>query len=112
VNEVIRKVMNEISSKASNLEFCGYILGLLLVYIKKLGTKTEHLVTVLVSKRLHSESGILLFVGTVLGTIIQTINEEMGNELTELVSKFLDTLNRLSNNEQRMLSDLLHEALA
>lgn len=112
VNEVIRKVMNEISSKASNLEFCGYILGLLLVYIKKLGDKTEHLVTVLVSKRLHSESGILLFVGTVLGTIIQTINEEMGNELTELVSKFLDTLNRLSNNEQRMLSDLLHEALA
>lgn len=112
VNEVIRKVMNEISSKVSNIEFCGYILGLLLVYIKKLGTKTEHLISLLVSKRLHSESGILLFVGTVLGTIIQTINDELGNELTELVSKFIDTLDRLSNNEQRMLSDLLQEALA
>ncbi|GGG07576.1 Lrp/AsnC family transcriptional regulator [Paenibacillus aceti] len=112
VNEVIRKVMNEISSKASNMEFCGYILGLLLVYIKKLGAKTESLISLLVTKKLHTQGGILLFVGTVMGTVIQTMNEELGNELAELVSKFLDTLDRLTHQEQRLLSDMLQEALA
>ncbi|MNW04342.1 hypothetical protein D3C71_2004210 [compost metagenome] len=53
-----------------------------------------------------------MFVGTVLGTIIQAINEELGTEFTELVSEFLRIMNQLSNQDQRLLSNMLHEALA
>ncbi|WP_405152372.1 Lrp/AsnC family transcriptional regulator [Paenibacillus sp. FSL K6-0108] len=112
VNELIRRMMNEIPSKASSIEFCGYILGLLLVYVKKLGGKTETLIRLVVSKTPGSENGTLMFVGTVLGTIIQTINDELGTEFTELVSEFLSIMNQLSNQDQRLLSNMLHEALA
>ncbi|AIQ51329.1 hypothetical protein [Paenibacillus sp. FSL R7-0331] len=112
VNDLIRNMMNEIPSKASSIEFCGYILGLLLVYVKKLGGKTETLIRLVVSKTPNSENGTLMFVGTVLGTIIQTINDELGNEFTELVSEFLRTMDQLSSQDRRLLSVMLHEALA
>ncbi|WP_019912171.1 hypothetical protein [Paenibacillus sp. HW567] len=112
VNDLIRRMMNEIPSKASSIEFCGYILGLLLVYVRKLGGKTETLIRLVVSKTPASENRTLMFVGTVLGTIIQTINDELGNEFTELVSEFLRIMDQLSNQEQQLLSTMLHEALA
>lgn len=112
INDLIREMMNEIPSKASSIEFCGYILGLLLVYLKKLGGKTETLIRLVVSKTPNREDGTLMFVGTVLGTIIQTINDELGNEFTELVSEFLRIMDQLPSQEQRLLSKMLHEALA
>lgn len=112
VNDLIRKVMNEIPSKESSIEFCGYILGLLLVYVKKLGGKTETLIRLVVSKTPGIENGTLMFVGVVLGTIIQTINEELGTEFTELVAEFLRIMNQLSNQDQRLLSNMMQEALA
>ncbi|WP_017691091.1 hypothetical protein [Paenibacillus sp. PAMC 26794] len=112
INDLIRNLMNEIPSKSSNIEFCGYILGLLLVYVKKLGGRTEMLIRMVVSKTPNSENGTLMFVGTVLGTIIQAINDELGDEFTGLVSEFLRIMDELSSQDRRLLSDMLHEALA
>ncbi|MFE6079077.1 Lrp/AsnC family transcriptional regulator [Paenibacillus sp. NPDC057886] len=112
VNDLIRNMMNEIPSKSSSIEFCGYILGLLLVYVKKLGGKTEMLIRLVVSKTPNSENEMLMFVGTVLGTIIQAINDELGDEFAELVSEFLRIMDQLSTQDRRLLSDMLHEALA
>ncbi|WP_340024780.1 Lrp/AsnC family transcriptional regulator [Paenibacillus sp. FSL K6-1096] len=112
VNDLIQRMMNEIPSKSSSIEFCGYILGLLLVYVKKLGGRTEMLIRLVVSKTPKRENGMLMFVGTVLGTVIQAINDELGDEFTELVSEFLRIMDQLSSQDQQRLLDLLHEALA
>lgn len=112
INELIRKLLDEIPKQATQVEFCGYIIGLLLAYLKKIGGKTETLIRLILSKTPSRETGIMMFVGTVLGTIIHTINEELGTEVTELVSEFVNTIEGLSKQEQGMLSELLREAWA
>lgn len=52
-----------------------------------------------------------MFVGTVLGTIIQTMNHEIGIETTNLIGQYLQAINDLSDHEREMLSDFLSEAL-
>ncbi|MNN98191.1 hypothetical protein D3C81_2175200 [compost metagenome] len=52
-----------------------------------------------------------MFVGTVLGTIIHSVNEDLGLEAADLVSEFLRTMKELSGKEQAMLYELMGEAL-
>lgn len=111
VNELIKKVLQEIPEKTTNLEFCGYIIGLLMIYLKKLGGKTEFLIRHISGKVPNKEMGLTMFVGTVLGTIIHSVNEELSSEAAELVSEFLRIMKELSGKEQAMLYELMSEAL-
>lgn len=112
INELLRKILDGIPSKATHIEFCGYIIGLLLAYLKKLGGKTESVIHLIVNKTPNDHTGLLVFVGTVLGTVIQTVQEELGKEITELVSEFVNMIQNLSNKEQKLLSEFVKEALA
>ncbi|NTZ19170.1 Lrp/AsnC family transcriptional regulator [Paenibacillus sp. JMULE4] len=110
LNESIRKMLDEIPKVSTRINFCAYIIGLFLMYLKKLGGKTESLIYHIVQKAPSKETGMTMFVGTVLGTAIQTINDELGLEITELVSKFLQSIEELSGEEKEMLSAFLSEA--
>ncbi|MGG1597457.1 Lrp/AsnC family transcriptional regulator [Paenibacillus naphthalenovorans] len=110
LNESIRKMLDEIPKVSTRINFCAYIIGLFLMYLKKLGGKTESLIYHIVQKAPSKETGMTMFVGTVLGTAIQTINDELGLEITELVSKFLQSIEELSGEEKEMLSAFLNEA--
>ncbi|MGG2199930.1 Lrp/AsnC family transcriptional regulator [Paenibacillus validus] len=110
LNESIRKMLDEIPKVSTRINFCAYIIGLLLMYLKKLGGKTESLVHHIVHKAPSKETGMTMFVGTVLGTAIQTMNDELGLEITELVSQFLKSIEELSGEEKEMLSVFLSEA--
>lgn len=112
INELIRKLLDEIPGKQNSIELCGYIVGLLLVYLKKIGGKTEAFIRLVVQKTADKEPGILTFVCTVLGTIVNTVDDELGNEVLQFVSGWLEMLGDLSQEEQKMLSDFLNEALA
>ncbi|GIQ65059.1 hypothetical protein PACILC2_36270 [Paenibacillus cisolokensis] len=88
------------------------MIGLLLVYLKKLGGKTESLIQHIVRKAPSKESGMTMFIGTVMGTAIQTLNEDLGHEITELVSKLLKSISDLSREEKDMLADFLERSFA
>ncbi|WP_027417674.1 helix-turn-helix domain-containing protein [Aneurinibacillus terranovensis] len=112
ISDAIQKVLEEIPKVQVRVAFCAYIIGLLLVYLRKLGGRTESLIQSFVQNAPTNEMRMTMFVGTVLGTIIQTMNHEIGIEVTDLVSRYLKSINDLSDHERGMLSDFLYEALA
>jgi DNA-binding MarR family transcriptional regulator len=111
LSDAIQKVLEEIPKVQVRVAFCAYIIGLLLVYLRKLGGRTESLIKSLVQNAPTNEMRMTMFVGTVLGTIIQTMNQEIGIEVTDLVGRYLKSITDLSDHERGMLSDFLHEAL-
>ncbi|GAB2674318.1 Lrp/AsnC family transcriptional regulator [Paenibacillus thermoaerophilus] len=112
LNEALRKMIDEIWNTNTRLKFCAYMIGLLLVYLKKLGGKTESLIRHMVQKAPSKETGMTMFIGSVLGTIIQTMNDDLGLEITELVSKLLKSVADLSREEKEWLSDILERGFA
>lgn len=111
LSEAIEKVLEEIPKVQVRVAFCAYIIGLLLVYLRKLGGRTEVLIKSLVQNAPTNEMRMTMFVGTALGTIIQTMNHEIGVEVTELVGRYLKLIDDLSDNEKSMLFHFLNEAL-
>ncbi|GAB7386648.1 hypothetical protein BSNK01_04840 [Bacillaceae bacterium] len=112
ISDAIEKVLAEIPKIQVRVVFCAYIIGLLLVYLRKLGGRTESLIRSLVQNAPTNEMRMTMFVGTVLGTIIQTMNQEIGIEVTDLVGQYLKSIKDLSEQEKGMLSEFLNEALA
>ncbi|OBR67644.1 DNA-binding protein [Paenibacillus oryzae] len=112
VQDLIKTLMDEMPQKRSNLEFCGSILGILIIYLKKIGGKAEEIIKRLIKKTAVPGTSLLMFVGTVLGTVIQTMSDEISGEIAELASSYVKLIGDLSQNEQQLLSDFVHEALA
>ncbi|WP_339324891.1 MarR family transcriptional regulator [Paenibacillus sp. FSL W8-0194] len=112
VQNLLQKMLDDMPNRRSNLEFCGYILGILIVYLKKVGGKTESVIQLLISKTSSHHTSLLIFVGTVLGTVIQTMSDEISSGMTDLVGEYLGMISNLSNGEQKLLSDFIKEALA
>lgn len=112
LSTAVQKVLEEIPKAHIRMDFCAYIIGLLLVYLRKLGGRTEVLIKNLVQNAPTKDMRLTMFVGTVLGSIIQTMNHELGVEVTNLVGRYLQSIADLSHREKEILSDFLHEALA
>jgi predicted transcriptional regulator len=110
LKDATKIVLDEISKINTRLNFCAYIIGLFAMYVKKLGNKTEFFIQRLFQKAPSREMGMTMFVGTVLGTIIETMNDDLGTEIVDLVSKFLQLIAGLSDEEKEMLSDFLSSA--
>ena len=110
LNEAVRKIWMEIPEASTRINFCAYIIGLLLIYLKKMDGKTGPWIQQIVLTVPSKEMGMTMFVGTVLGMAIQTMNDELRLEITELVSRFLQTISDLSDQEKGLLFDFLGEA--
>jgi len=112
ISDAVQKMLEEIPKVQVRVTFGAYVIGLFIVYLRKLGGRTEMLVKSLVQNAPTSEMRIIIFIGTVLGTVIQTMNHEIGVGVTELVGRYLKSLTDLSDKEKGMLADFLDEALA
>jgi DNA-binding PadR family transcriptional regulator len=112
VQDLLKILMDEMPQKRSNLEFCGSILGIFIIYLKKAGGKAEEIITRLIRKTATPGTSLLMLVGTVLGTVIQTMSDEISGEIAELVGSYVKLIEDLSQNEQQLLSGFIHEALA
>ncbi|GER68637.1 hypothetical protein BpJC4_31080 [Weizmannia acidilactici] len=110
LKDATKIILDEIPNISTRINFCAYIIGLFVMYLKKLGNKTESLIHRIFQKAPNKEMGMTMFVGTVLGTIIDTMNDDLGVEIVDLVSKFLQLIAGLSDEEKDMLSDFLSSA--
>lgn len=110
LNDALKTMMDEISKNNTRIQFSAYMIGLLLLYVKKLGGKTESLIQHIVHKAPSKETGMTMFIGTVLGTVIQTMNDDLGIEITELVSQLLKSVADLSGEEKELVYTFLSEA--
>ena len=109
INEALRSLLDEIGRVNTRFKFCAYTAGLL-VYLKNFSGKTEAKLRPLMKKAPSKETGMTMMIGTVLGTTIQKVNEELGREITELVSRFLGSIPDLTGEEKERLFDFLSEA--
>ncbi|MDN9012714.1 Lrp/AsnC family transcriptional regulator [Brevibacillus laterosporus] len=112
LQDLLRKMLDEIPQRRTNLEFCGYILGILIVYLKKVGGRTESVIQLFINKTSSHHASLLMFVGTVMGTVIETMSDEFSSEIANWISEYVELICNLSNGEQALLSDFVKEALA
>lgn len=110
LQDAIRQMLGELSEGGTRIRFCAYMIGLMAIYLKELGGKPDTLIRRLVEKAPTKESGLTLFVGTVWGSVVHTMNDDLGLEMTELLSEFIQTIAGLTHAEQELLSDFLNEA--
>ncbi|MBE1440625.1 Lrp/AsnC family transcriptional regulator [Paenibacillus sp. OAS669] len=110
-DKALQKMFEETSKAATRIDFCAYIIGLLLIYLRKLDGKNAYSIYHLVSTAPNKETGMTVFVGTVLGMAFASLDEEIGVELSELVSQYLKSIVELAENEKTILNDFLLKAL-
>lgn len=111
LQEIVCEMLKEVPKKKSNLEFCGSILGFMMVYLKKVGGKTEAIMKPFLDKASNHHATIQIFVSTILGTVIQTVNEELSNEIIEHAGEYASRINRLTSEEQALLSHFLQKTI-
>lgn len=111
VQDLLKKMIDEIPIKKTNLEFCGYIVSNFMAYLNKIGGKTEALTATMIQKSNNYYANLLMFAGTVLGTVIQTMSEEISTEISSLVREYVEKIGQLSNSEQAFLLDFVKEGL-
>lgn len=112
IQDLMKKMLDDIPQRQTNLEFCGYVLGILIVYLKKVGGRAEAVIRRVINKTAGYSASLLMFVGTVMGTVIQSMGEEISNEVAELLSAYVKIIGSLSNEEHKLLADFVNEALA
>lgn len=111
LSDAVQRMLEEIPKVQVRVSFCAHMIGLFLVYLKKLGGRSESLIKGLVQNAPSHEMRTTIFVGTTLGTMIQTMNQEIGIEVTRLVGRYMQAIHDLSDQERGMLSEFLAEAL-
>lgn len=109
--EAVQKVLQEVPKVEVRVAFCAYLLGLLLIYLRTLGETTTNLVRRLVGSAPGMEMRLTMFVGAVVGTVIQTVGHGLSSELADLVGRFLRYASDLAPQEREMLSGFLDQAL-
>jgi hypothetical protein len=109
--EAIQKILEEISITKIHIKVCAYMIELLLIHLKGLGKKTEALIKNLVHGAPSSEMKLTTFVASIVGIIVQDMNDDLGVEVTEVVSRYLTYIHTLSENEKEMLIDFLYEKM-
>lgn len=110
--EATRRIMSEIHLAEARVTFCAYLVGLLLIHLRSMGEQTGEVVRRLVSTASGAETRLTMFVGAVLGAVIQPVGHGVTSELADLVGRYLKTVSDLTEHEQAMLVTFLEEGLA
>lgn len=66
LSDALQKVLDEIPKTKFQVTFCAYMIGILQVYLHKLGGRTESLIKNLVQNAPTNEMKMTMFVGTAL----------------------------------------------
>lgn len=110
--EAIQRIMGEIPKIGARVMFCTYLMSLLLIHLRTVGEGTADVVRRLIRHAPGAEIRLTVFVGTVVGTVIQSIGDGLSSELADLVGRYLKTVSDLAENERKMLVSFLEEGLS
>ncbi|MFK9095274.1 Lrp/AsnC family transcriptional regulator [Bacillus salipaludis] len=91
------------------LEFCAYFLCVLILYLNSLGDSTKDLTVNMVNASEESKVQLTVFVGAVVGMIIQSVGEELSPEMISLVQQFFDNVNQLNTAELELLIEFIKQ---
>ena len=99
----INNILEQMENVDVKLEFCAYFLCVLIIFLKSLGNPVKELTVNLVNASQESKVQLTVFVGAVVGMIIQSVGEELSPEMVTLVQQFFDNANQLNSTELDLL---------
>jgi len=108
----IERTTGEIGGMEAGAMFCACLIGLLLVCLRALSADTIGAVTSLLQQAPGREMRLTMFVGLVMGVVIQSIGQGFSTELADLAGRYWNTIDHLTEKEREMLADFLDEGLA
>lgn len=106
----IEELLIKIKNANLRIELCAYSLCILLVHLNKQGKEIKDLTINLVNVSKTPIIQLTMFVGSVIGMIIESASERISPELVELIEQFMSTIEKLSDKELLYLIELLNEA--
>jgi len=99
----INNILEQMKNVDVKLEFCAYFLCVLIIFLKSLGNSVKELTVNLVNASQEAKVQLTVFVGAVVGMIIQSVGEELSPEMVTLVQQFFDNANQLNSTELDLL---------
>ncbi|MEH7356869.1 MarR family winged helix-turn-helix transcriptional regulator [Neobacillus drentensis] len=99
----INNILEQMKNVDVKLEFCAYFLCVLIIFLKSLGNPVKELTVNVVNASQESKVQLTVFVGAVVGMIIQSVGEELSPEMVTLVQQFFDNANQLNSKELEIL---------
>lgn len=110
----LREAMNQILQLMKDvdvkLEFCAYFLSILLLYLNSLGKTVRDLTVNVINASVEPKIQLTVFVGAVVGMIIQSVHDEISPEMIRLVEQFFDHANQLNSEDLRRLIELIEQS--
>ncbi|EKN65479.1 transscriptional regulator [Neobacillus bataviensis LMG 21833] len=107
--EGIQNILELMKSVEVKLEFCAYFLCVLLLFLNSLGNPIKDLTVNLVNASQESQVQLTVFVGAVVGMIIQSVGDEISPEMITLVQQFFDNANQLHTVELDLLIEFIKQ---
>lgn len=105
-NDVIQRLIAKSVHADNQFDFCSSILALFVAYLKQSGKRTEDMIGRLI-RTAPRQSHLPLFVGTVFGMVLQSMQEKIDVEMGEMLSRFLRIVEHLSEQEKEKMTDFL-----
>lgn len=97
--EAINHTLKLMSDVEVKLEFCTYFLSVLILYLNSLGKQIKGLTVNMVHSSEDPKVQLTVFVGAVVGMIIQTVSNDLSPEMILLVQRFFDNASQLNSEE-------------
>ncbi|WP_066304780.1 helix-turn-helix domain-containing protein [Bacillus sp. FJAT-29814] len=107
LREAINQTIHLMKDVEVKLEFCAYFLSILLLYLNSLGKQVKSLTVNVINASKEPKIQLTVFVGAVVGMIIQSVSDDLSPEMIQLVQQFFNNVNQLNSDEMQLLIELI-----
>ena len=106
----INNILELMKNVEVKLEFCAYFLCVLILFLNSLGNSVKDLTVNMVNASQESNVQLTVFVGAVVGMIIQSVGAELSPEMIKLVQQFFENANQLNEAELTLLIEFIKQS--
>ncbi|MFA5385039.1 MAG: hypothetical protein WC364_10320 [Eubacteriales bacterium] len=110
--ELVEQLMAELPGLESPLIFSAYMIVLLIAQLQTISEKGIGLVKNVVMNTIKAETGLIIFAGAVMGSMLKTANQfSLLSQIVSYMDRFQANLAELNQSEHALLMNFLEETL-
>ena len=110
--ELVEQLMAELPGLENPLIFSAYMIVLLIAQLQTISEKSVGLVKNVVMNTIKAETGLAIFAGAVMGSMLKTANQfPLLSQIVSYMDKFQANLAELNQSEHALLMSFLEETM-
>ncbi|HAG11411.1 MAG TPA: hypothetical protein DCK76_08555 [Desulfotomaculum sp.] len=110
--EIVEQLMAELPGLESPLIFSAYMIVLLIAQLQTISEKGVGLVKNVVMNTIKAETGLIIFAGAVMGSMLKTANQfPLLFQIVSYMDRFQANLAELNQSEHALLMNFFEETL-